>query len=238
MASCNEVQELVGALLDGELDEVTARQVRDHLDGCPDCADLVATLEMISETIAPLAELEPPEHLQDEIAASPCRRWLGLLHSAVDREISQPNLDRLLTHLDSCPSCRQSWNDLTLIHQVGEAMAPPPHLLGQCQTAHRRISVPQLLSRRAAVAAAYVLAVLASLMIGNPVSIARSPVVQKVTETVTSEVTHVADEGRGEFQVMMFRAWRWGSEKLWTVREFLSTTDEPTDFGADQGESP
>ena len=236
MASCHELQELLAAFLEGELDEETAHLVRDHLDGCPECAELIATLEMIQRAVSPLAELEPPVHMQDEIAASPCRRWLGLLHSAVDRDIDQPNLDRLLSHLESCPSCRQAWNDLTLIHQVSEAMVPPPHLLSLCLTAHRRVAVPPLLSRRVAVAAAYVLAVLASLMIGNPVSIARSPVVQKVTETVATEVNQVAEEGRGEIQVMIFRAWKWGTEKAANVRDLLRSKDESTKSGADQGD--
>jgi len=239
MASCDDVRGLLGALFDGELAEETARHLHDHLNDCPECAEIVATMEMISGTIAPFAGLQPPPHMEEEIASTACRRWLGLLHSAVDRDIDQHNLDRLLEHLESCPACRRAWNDLTLIHQVGQVMVPPPHLLGQCVTVHRRATMPQLLSRRAAVAAAYVLAVLASLMIGNPVSIARSPVVQKVTETVTSEVSQVAEDGRGELQVMVYRAWRWGTQKISIVRDWLSPdddTDQDNQSKRDQGD--
>jgi hypothetical protein len=82
-----------------------------------------------------------------------------------------------------------------------------------------------------------VLAVLASLMIGNPVSIARSPVVQRVTETVTTEVSNVAQDSRGELRVIMWRTWKWGTDKVLAVRDYLRQSDESTETGEDQGES-
>jgi anti-sigma factor RsiW len=238
MSSCDRFRDLLGAALDGELDETEARELRDHLVRCQDCAALKDTMELISETIAPVADMEPPAHLGSDIASSPCRRWLGLLFSAVDREISEHNLDRLLPHLESCASCRRAWNDMTLIHQVGDAMDPPPGLLERCITVRWKPMQSFVLSRRTVTAAAYVLAVLTSLTIGNPVSIARSPVVQRVAESVSSEVSGVAEEGRGELRVMAWRVWNWGNRQLEAARELLQPNESNTDSEQEQGDRP
>ena len=159
-----------------------------------------------------------------------------MLHQAVDRDISEHNLERLLSHLESCEACRRAWNDLSLIHQVGEALIPPQHLLDSCISVRRKILRRPVLSRRAATAAAYVLAVLASLMIGNPVSIARSPTVQRVTETVTTEVNYVAEQGRSEFKVMLWRAWQWTEKQAAAARELFQSDDRDNDpHEAEQG---
>jgi anti-sigma factor RsiW len=236
MSSCDDVRALLGSLLDGELEDRDALEIRQHLDGCSECAELAEALEMVSETVAPVRELEPPAHLAEEIASNPCRRWLGLLFSAVDREIPDYNLQRLLSHLEGCPSCRETWNDLTLIHQVSEAMKPPTGLLERCITAWRRTSLRPILGRRAATAAAYVLAVSASLTIGNPVSIARSPVVQRVAEVVTTEVSEAAEEGQGELRVMAWRIWNWGNRQLAAARDLLQTNEDTTDTETNQGD--
>ena len=105
-------------------------------------------------------------------------------------------------------------------------MSPPRHVLERCIAIGRRVLPLPVFSRRAATAAAYILAVGASLLIGNPVSVARSPVVQRVADTVTSEVTDVAKEGRGELRVMLWRTWQWGSDRVAAVRELLNLEDD------------
>ena len=117
-------------------------------------------------------------------------------------------------------------------------MIPPPGLLERCIGVRFKPALRPILSRRAATAAAYVMAVVASLTIGNPVSIARSPVVQRVAETVTSEVTEVAAEGRGELRVMAWRAWNWGNRQLDAVREMLQSAEERPDSESEQGDQP
>jgi anti-sigma factor RsiW len=236
VSSCDRFHELLGSHFDGELDETAARELDEHVAGCRECAELKETMDMISETIAPVAGMEPPAHLQDDIASSPCRRWLGLLFSAVDREISEYNLDRLLPHLESCESCRRAWNDLTLIHQAGDAMEPPLGLLERCIAVRWKPMLRPVLGRRTVTAAAYVLAVLTTLTIGNPVSIARSPVVQRVAETVSSEVNVVAEEGRGELRVMAYRIWQWGSRQVAAARELLQPEQTTTDSASEQGD--
>jgi predicted anti-sigma-YlaC factor YlaD len=170
---------------------------------------------------------------------------LGLLFQAVDREISQHNLERLLTHLEACPSCRRTWQDLTLVHQVSEAMEPSQYLLTRCIAAReKRPEVRPILNRRMATAAAYFLAVLTSLVIGNPVTLARSgagDAVGRVAEAVSTEVSSVAEQGRGEARIMLWRVWKWGERKVEAVRDFVSRDDPEEETksessGTEQGE--
>jgi len=231
MLSCTAVRDLFSLYFDGELEEEKAYAVRDHLADCKECTELAETMELIAGAGALLADVEPPDHLAGDLQASPCRRWMGLLFQAVDREISHHNLERLLTHLEACPACRRAWQDLTLIHQVSEAMEPPPYLVNLCIRAReKRPKVRPILNRRIATAAAYVLAVLTSLIIGNPVTLARS---QAVADAVSTEVSVVAEQGRGEARIMLWRVWKWGERKVEAVRDLVSKSDENDDSTAD-----
>ena len=230
MAACTDVRDLLSLYLEGELEEEQAITVREHLAGCEDCAGILETLESIVDAGSALDELDPPDHLLSDLASSPCTRWLGLLFQAVDREISQHNLERLLTHLEACPSCRHTWQDLTLIHQVSEAMEPSQYLLKRCIAAReKRPEARPLLNRRMATAAAYFLAVLTSLVIGNPVTLARSgagDAVGRVAEAVSTEVSGVAESGRGEARIMLWRVWKWGERKVEAVRDLVTKDDK------------
>jgi predicted anti-sigma-YlaC factor YlaD len=240
MERCDETREVLSLYLENQLDEVQASSVQEHLGWCSECAGLAETMAEIMGVGQALDSLEPPETLAADLSQSPCRLWLGLLFQAVDHEISDHNLERLLTHLESCPSCRRSWQDLTLIHQVGEAMEPSRYLLRQCIEARdRKPKVVPILNRRMATAAAYLLAVLTSLIVGNPVTLARSqavPAVERVAEVVSTEVAEVAEQGRGEARVMLWRVWKWGENKAATVRSFL-TRDQQDDDDSDSAET-
>jgi predicted anti-sigma-YlaC factor YlaD len=239
MLECADARELLGLYLDGELEEEIVPQVREHLADCTECSELLAAMEQIAEAGSCLADLEPPAHLVDDLSASPCRRWLGLLFQAVDREISQHNLERLISHLEACPACRRAWQDLTLIHQVGDAMVPPPDLLASCIAAPKRKERQRpLLNRRMATAAAYLLAVLTSLIIGNPVTLARGQAsVEKVAQAVSTEVGEVAEHGRGEARIILWRVWKWGERRVDAVRDFLSDDTKEEDSAPEQGET-
>jgi predicted anti-sigma-YlaC factor YlaD len=223
--SCDDIRLLLGALLDGELDTDQSTAVREHASTCDECCDLLAAMETIDETLASLREIAPPNSLLEEVAYSPCRRWLGLLSQAIDREISQTNLDRLISHLEGCETCRQTWSDLSLIHQIGEALEPPPSLLQKCVAARIRVPRSRVLGRRAATAAAYFLAVLTSILVANPVTLGRSPsseTVQKVANTVSVGVAEVAEESRSEARMMLWRAWNWGERQVEAVQDILT----------------
>lgn len=250
MTSCDEIRELISAYVEGELDTGSSAHVERHLGVCVECAELAETVADIVAAGATLSDLEAPPQLAADIGAAPCRRWLGLLFRAVDREISEANLSRLLTHLEACPSCRRAWNDLALIHQVGDAMTPPPGLIERCAASRRRAVERRVIGRRTATAAAYVLAVLTSLVIGNPVTLARNQAadaVQRVASTVSQEVNAVAADSRGEAKVVVWRAWRFLERQATLVRDSLHLSDNkdrsaaPTEKGttqdAQQGDS-
>jgi len=246
MDRCTDLRELLSLYLEGELDEAQAGDVREHLATCSECAELSETMGDVMTCGAALGHLEPPATLAIDLAESPCRLWLGLLFQAVDHEISPRNLERLLSHLESCPSCRRTWQDLTLMHQVGEAVEPSEYLLTRCiNSRERKPKVTPILNRRLATAAAYLLAVMTSLIVGNPVTLARSqavPAVERVAEVVTTEVAEAAQQGRGEVRVMLWRVWKWGENKVETVRSYLTGNEQDSnddenaaDDGANQG---
>jgi predicted anti-sigma-YlaC factor YlaD len=235
MSACEQARELLGRLLEGELADEERQAIEQHLAGCAECRETRETLELVRAVLPSLEELEPPPQLAYDLAASPCRRWLGLLHQAVDHEIDNRHLERLLSHLAGCAACRQAWNDLTLIRQVSDALEPPPGLLERCIEARRRVIRRPVLSRRAATAAAYLMAVLASLMVGNPVSIARSPVVQRVTTAVSSEVSEVTEDGKGEVRVMIWRAWQWAERQLAAIADVVQRDDADDTSNPEQG---
>ena len=247
MFGCTDARDLLSLYLEGELEEEQAVIVREHLAECEDCAGILETLESIVDAGSSLDDLDPPDHLLSDLASSPCTRWLCLLFQAVDREISQHNLERLLTHLEACPSCRHTWQDLTLIHQVSDAMEPSQYLLKRCIAAReKRPESRPLLNRRMATAAAYFLAVLTSLVIGNPVTLARSgagEAVGRVAEVVSTEVSGVAESGRGEARIMLWRVWKWGERKVEAVRDFVSKNEKEDESkndssAAEQGVTP
>jgi predicted anti-sigma-YlaC factor YlaD len=240
VTSCQEVRELLSAFFEAELDSPSETLVQTHLDSCPECSEIVETMQLITDAVTPLQDLRPPEHLGEDLVSSACRRWLGLLFRAVDRDIDEKNLARLLQHLESCPSCRTTWNDLALISQVSDAMTPPPQLLQRCIAVRNPVRRRPIMGKRAATAAAYLLALLGSLVIGNPITIARqNPVkttVQTVAETLGNEVSDAAELGRGEARVMLWRAWRWSGRQVAAVRDMLQELqEEDDDSDSEQG---
>jgi len=251
VSTCTDLRELFPAVLENEATDAETERVHAHVESCPECAALFEAMGLVVGAGAFLAEVEPPEQLADELASSPCRRWLGLLYQAVDRECSQANLERLLGHLESCSSCRQVWHDLSLIHQVGEAMKPPNHLLRKCIMVRDAVARITVLPRRTATAAAYILALLASVAIGNPTIIAQdlhSAASEQVAKAA-SGVSEVAAEGRGEARVALWRAMKWGGEKIDAIVDWVdrlrNDDSNADDAGADsvhdtnsQGENP
>jgi putative zinc finger protein len=228
--TCTDTRDLFAAVLENEASEAEIAQVRTHIDA----------MGMVIGAGDFLAEIEPPPHIGEELAASPCRRWLGLLYQAVDREIAQANLERLLTHLGSCSSCRRVWHDLTLIHQVGDAMTPPNHLMQKCIAVREAVARITILPRRTATAAAYILALLASLAIGNPTIIAQdlhTVATEKVAIAATG-VSEVAADGRGEVRVALWRTMNWGEQKINAVRGFIDRLTDKDDKAGDASAQP
>jgi predicted anti-sigma-YlaC factor YlaD len=242
VSSCIELRDLFAAVLEREAGQADVERVEAHLESCAECAELYDAMAMVVGAGDVMAEVEPPPHIGEEISSSPCRRWLGLLFQAVDREISEHNLERLLTHLESCPSCRRVWHDLTLIHQVSDVMEPPRHLIDRCIRVRNAVAKIAVLPRRTATAAAYVLALLASLAIGNPTIIAQdlqAAAAEKVSRAADG-VSAVAADGRGEARVALWRALKWGERKIDAIQGWideLRSDDESPDTAPAESES-
>jgi predicted anti-sigma-YlaC factor YlaD len=225
MTGCDAIRERFSAFVEGDLDQPSRAAVHTHVEQCESCrTDLDLLTAWMGDSSSVGVRLVPSDELAEEIATSPCRRWLSLLSQAIDREISESNLERLLSHLDTCDACRQAWSDLTLVHQVSTALEPPSGLAERCASRPSRPAASRVLGRRSVAAAAYVLAVSASLLIGNPVLIARTPPVEtleRVTSTISTEAAEAASDGRGELRVMLWRAWRTTSQSAAAVREIV-----------------
>ncbi len=231
MNTCDLTRERFSLYLEGELEPDEIITFENHIETCSECRETLAGLREILDIGRTMADLEPPAHLRAEVADSPCRRWLGLLFSAIDREISESNLDRLFQHLESCPSCRRAWSDFSLIHQIGDALIPPDHLLSRCLRPRRPFSARRVLGQRTATAAAYSLAILASLAIGNPVTIARyeaSAPMQQASALFKDGMSGAAETGRSEAKVMLWRAMNHGQRAADAARSTWSRlTDQP-----------
>ncbi len=227
--ACSELRTRLALLLEDELAAAESRALAEHLDGCAGCrelADLMGSLRAAGQAAG--AALVPPARLRARLAGSPCERWLALMFQAVDHELPADGLGRLVDHLESCPSCHRAWDDLTLIHQVGAALVPRDGLASACATVRRRPPHRQILGRRTAIAAAYVLAVLTSLAIGNPVTTARMPAtaaVHTMAAGLSANFEEVAADSRGEVKVMLWRAGRWVERQVERARELLGLDD-------------
>ena len=216
MKNCENWQELFGQALEEGPDSLPG--FREHLEECALCRDLFGEYLTLFGGPPMLAGLEAPGGLAEEVAGSPCTRWLRKLFAAVDRTLPEEELAELFEHLESCTECRGVWSDLSLMHQAGAALKPPGTLLNCCLRHEQPRQIQPVLGRKTASAAAYFLAVLASLVIGNPVTFARysqtTATVRHITAAVSPELSQAVRSGRGEFRVMLWRCLRWGQDNI------------------------
>jgi len=243
MNRCAPIRPLLPSWVEGELEPRQARQVEKHLESCQECRATVEALRTVRDAAALTSDLDPPPGLRARLTASPCARWLALLHRAADHELESEALARLLQHMEGCPGCRRAWDDLTLIHQVQDVLTPPPGLCARC-IARRRglVHERRILGVRTATAAAYILAVLTTLLLGNPVSLARrdAGMVHEARKVVEQRVAAAADGGRGELRVILWKTWKWGQHQVEAIQALVagpSNDDTPVPKnGREQGE--
>ena len=216
MKSCERWQESFGPALEEGPDSIPG--FTEHLGTCEDCRSLYEEYTTLFGGEAVLAGVGAPENLATNVTGSPCTRWLRRLFAAVDRELAEEELGDLFEHLESCEECRRVWGDLSLMRQAGAALQPPDTLLRSCLQHEAPRQFQPVLGRKTASAAAYVLAVLASLIIGNPVTFARysqtTATVRQIKAVVSPEISHAVRSGRGEFRVMLWRCLRWGKDNI------------------------
>ena len=67
---CIEARELVSDYIDGELPEATAAALEDHLETCPNCPPLYASLIQTLSDLKALAEAAPIDDFDQRMAAA------------------------------------------------------------------------------------------------------------------------------------------------------------------------
>ncbi len=236
MSCTSHFRELLPSWAADELEPSKARTVERHLEECQECRALADELRRIRRDLEPIRDLLPPTDLEGTLSGSACSRWRRVLFTAMDGELQEEELPALLEHLDDCPDCSSVWTAMSALRQVGPSLTPPPGLALRCQRIPwlaRRRKVP---GARTALAVAYVLAVAVSLLLGNPVAMARREVrtaADRVGQRVETHVQAVEDEGRGELRLLVWRIWRMG-ERTATAVQKIFETDRPKDGRSEQ----
>jgi anti-sigma factor RsiW len=67
VVTCDEVMELMQRDLDGDLNHEEHRLMSDHLEACPECADMMERLQQIDQDLANLPKVTPAFSLVDSI---------------------------------------------------------------------------------------------------------------------------------------------------------------------------
>lgn len=223
MNRCSEIRLVLDQWLEGTLDDATAAGVEQHLATCASCHDEADVLRLLLTTSADVRALEPPAGLEATIASSTCQRWQTLMFQALDNLLPDDALERVIEHMDRCPDCRRVWTDLTLVRQAGEALKPPAELAQRCVSVRRHRRRPPV-GLRTAAAAALVLAVLTSFLLGNLMT--NGPSSEQVLHTAVGEsVTQVADTDVSNLRLLVWQAWHWIGRQLDAAGTFFTGTD-------------
>ena len=128
MKSCQEVQELISCLIDGELDEAQQRDVERHIASCEECRSMAEAFRAVSQTIADDRE-SPDARLHETIMADVRREAL--------RRRQAPKRARSLLALAACAA-------LVILAaanlpRMGKAQAPMTAASGAAATAEESV---------------------------------------------------------------------------------------------------
>src|SRR5262245_60212722 len=88
IVECREVEDLLGAYLDGELEAAVSTSVRDHADTCVPCRQRLANLESIGRMVRLAPYYQAPDGLRARLTHARTRTtarppWLGWAAAAV-----------------------------------------------------------------------------------------------------------------------------------------------------------
>jgi anti-sigma factor RsiW len=72
--TCERIEELLSAYLEGELNQTDRAEVESHLAGCADCGALLAVLSRTQKALAGFPELDPSPGLLARLVAIPERK--------------------------------------------------------------------------------------------------------------------------------------------------------------------
>lgn len=96
--ACERVELLLGAFVDGELNQKQTAAVKKHLCGCPSCANALAELERLNALVTDATEAELPP----------------ALHDSVMRVVRQTERAP-----KPCPSCVSAWKRFATVTACG-----------------------------------------------------------------------------------------------------------------------
>lgn len=179
MTACDLLRQDLEAAVAGELDPELAR----HLEECADCRDAVRRAARCEEGGAMLHIVRAPAELKAKLKAMArlpheCEQALEWFSPALDGELDAAGQRQLLGHLRDCRTCQAAWEAMATLREVGSLTQLPKGVRHALAVHPReRISVRRRrrpFDLRLVTAAAYLLAALTVLLIGNPAQIAKA----------------------------------------------------------------
>ena len=179
MSTCDRVLERLDDALAGTL----PAELSAHVAGCAACRDAVERARLVAGAPGPLGGLRAPDSLVSRIAAMPrlalgCERVVEGFDDALDGRLEGAERRAFVDHLRSCPACQAGWEAFATLRQVGAATrVADDRLAALAVHPSARLDVrrrKKLVDLRLATAAAYLVAALTVMLIGNPGTIARA----------------------------------------------------------------
>ena len=179
MRPCDQILEQLDAAVNGSLpDELAA-----HLKSCASCQAAVARAQGLDEAARVLSEAHAPAALVARLKTLPrlapaCEEALILVDAALAGDLEPEGQNTLLQHVNSCDRCRVAWEAFATLREVGIATVASARLRARLAVPTRlRVEPRRQRARvdlRLATAAAYLVAALTVLLIGDPARLARA----------------------------------------------------------------
>lgn len=93
--TCERIEDLLSAYLEGELSAAERSEVAAHLDACPECAGLVGLMKETTAALAGFPEVEPGPDLVARLYAIPAekreqKQWFKPFFDLLTRPAFQP----------------------------------------------------------------------------------------------------------------------------------------------------
>lgn len=179
MSRCDDLLDRIEAAGVAELPDDLAA----HAHGCEGCREALARAQGLEEAGHAVRGIRPSAELVARIKTLhrlplACEHAIASINEALDGELDMAGREALLGHLHGCPACQTAWEALATLQEVGRTTAVAPRLRARL-VVHPRTRVerrrrPRFFDLRLATAAAYLVAAMTIMLIGNPATIARA----------------------------------------------------------------
>lgn len=225
MTACERVMDRLRDAVAGTLPP----ELEEHVATCAECTRAIEKFRSLGEASKVFAGVAAPPELVARIKSMPrfpaaCDVVLDSFSDALEGSLSAAQTDTFLDHLQGCARCRELWEAMATLREVGRATVAPAGLRAAAavppwQRVHlrrRRTFLPDL---KLATAAAYLLASLAVFLLGNPASWAREggAGVERVSRFARAAVENRIDSLAGRLQ-----------ERAVTARDWVVETAQET----------